>query len=82
MGDVLLDHAMAHQQEAENHIPMIESSWLQCLEIGEHTALEGSLQGRGSWLAAHNLAGFYEATGRTDEAQQYREMSARLRGAR
>lgn len=82
MGDVLLDHAMAHQQEAENLIPMIESSWLQCLEIGENSALEGSLQGRGSWLAAHNLAGFYEATGRTDEAQQYREMSARLKGAR
>ena len=35
---------------------MIESSWLKALDIGEQPQLQDTVRGRGSFLAAHNLA--------------------------
>ena len=64
VGDLLLDWACAQPQRAVELLPMIEASWQRCLEIGERPDLEGSVRGRGSFLAAANLAVLYEGTGR------------------
>ena len=56
LGDLLLDWATEEPTRAGELLPMIESAWLRCLEIGERPDLEGSVAGRGSALAARNLA--------------------------
>jgi hypothetical protein len=58
LGDVLLDHAVAHPEQASDLLPMIQSAWTQCLAIGENPTLEGSVQGRGSTLAIQQLTHF------------------------
>ena len=72
LGDLLLDWATEEPARAGELLPMIESAWLRCLEIGERPDLEGSVAGRGSALAARNLAVLYEGTGRAIEALRYR----------
>ncbi|HET6970534.1 MAG TPA: hypothetical protein VFH92_05360, partial [Phenylobacterium sp.] len=57
-------------------LPIVESAWKRCLEIGEQPGLEGAVAGRGGRLAAHNLAVFYETLGRADEAARYRALAA------
>lgn len=76
VGDLLLDLALAQPKRAEALLPLIEGSWLKCLEIGDRPGLPGSVLGSGSFLAARNLAGFYESTGRLERAQEYRALSA------
>jgi tetratricopeptide (TPR) repeat protein len=76
VGDVLLDWACEQPDRAQSLLPMIESSWLRSLEIGERPDLEGAVQGRGSYLAAGNLAVFYDGLGRIEEAQRYRDLAA------
>jgi tetratricopeptide (TPR) repeat protein len=56
LGDLLLDWAAEEPQRAAELLPMIEASWQRCLAIGENPALEGAVAGRGSHLAAYNLA--------------------------
>ncbi len=73
LGDLLLDWATEEPTRAGELLPMIESAWLRCLEIGERPDLEGSVAGRGSALAARNLAVLYEGTGRAIEALRYRQ---------
>ena len=73
LGDLLLDWAAEEPARASELLPMVESSWLRCLEIGERPDLEGSVAGRGSSLAARNLAVLYEGTGRAIEALKYRQ---------
>ena len=73
LGDLLLDWATEEPTRAGDLLPMIESAWLRCLQIGESPDLEGSVAGRGSALAARNLAVLYEGTGRAIEALRYRQ---------
>jgi len=75
VGDLLLDWACEQPERSETLLPMIEASWQRCLEIGERPDLEGAVQGRGSHLAATNLAVFYEGTGQPHEARRYRKMA-------
>ncbi|MET0384045.1 MAG: glycosyltransferase [Burkholderiaceae bacterium] len=77
LGDLLLDWATEEPVRAGELLPMIESAWLRCLEIGERPDLEGSVAGRGSALAARNLAVLYEGTGRAIEALRYRQAGSR-----
>ncbi|MEH0168678.1 glycosyltransferase [Roseateles microcysteis] len=72
LGDVLLDCAADAPEQAPGLIPMIEQAWLRCLELGEHPELPGAVAGRGSHLAAHNLALLFDGTGRDEEARQLR----------
>ena len=72
LGDLLLDWATEQPERAGELLPMIESAWLRCLEIGERPDLEGAVAGRGSVLAASNLAVLYEGTGRADDAARMR----------
>lgn len=72
LGDLLLDCAADQPERADGLVPMIEQAWLRCLELGERPDLPGAVAGRGSHLAAHNLALLLEGTGRAVEAQQWR----------
>jgi tetratricopeptide (TPR) repeat protein len=80
LGDLMLDWAIQNPDKALNEIlPVVEASWLKCLEIGEQPDLPGSVSGRGSHLAAHNLAVFYESLGNTDQARWFREKAESLK---
>lgn len=81
LGDLLLDWAAERPARAHELLPMIESSWLQCLAIGENEGLEGTVQGRGSFLAAHNLAAFHASLGHPSQAAHFEQMARELRSA-
>ena len=73
LGDLLLDWATEEPARAGELLPMIESAWLRCLEIGERPDLEGSVTGRGSTLAARNLVVLYEGTGQVLKAMKLKQ---------
>jgi len=73
LGDLLLDLAADDPARAEDLLPMIEQAWRQCLALGERPEQAGAVAGRGSYLAAHNLALVLEGTGRADEARALRQ---------
>lgn len=75
LGDLLLDWAASQPERADELLPMIESAWQRCLAIGERPELEGAVAGRGSHLAAHNLALLYESLGREDDAAECRRLA-------
>lgn len=72
VGDLLLDLAASQPRQAAELLPMIESAWRRCLELGERPDQAGAVAGRGSYLAAHNLALVLEGTGRDAEAAALR----------
>lgn len=56
LGNLLLDRAMSDPVQALGHwLPLAAQAWERCLAIGERPDLEGSVHGRGSRLAQHNL---------------------------
>lgn len=79
LGDVLLDWASLNPASAFEHwLPLAEASWLKCLALGEtgdRPALAGAVAGRGSHLAAHNLAVLYDGIGDTAQAAHYRTLA-------
>lgn len=81
LGDLLLDWALAEPARAAELLPMIEASWLRAIEIGERPELPDSVRGRGSFLAAHNLAAFHASLGQEAQAQAWRERAAAWRAA-
>ncbi len=81
LGDVLLDWAASDPARAMSLVPLIESSWQRALELGERPDLPDSVRGRGSWLAAHNLAVLHEGLGRVEQAQAWRGRAAQMRAA-
>jgi len=81
LGDLLLDQALADPARAAELLPLIESSWQRAVTIGERPDLPDSVRGRGSFLAAHNLAAFYASLGRAAEAELWRARSAAWREA-
>jgi Glycosyl transferase family 2 len=81
LGDLLLDWALAEPARGHELLPMIEASWQRALAIGENPALHDSVRGRGSFLAAHNLAALHESLGRADQARYWREREQALRAA-
>lgn len=76
LGDVLLDWAADEPARAGELIPTIESAWQHCLALGEQPDLEGSVAGRGSHLAAINLALLYDLLGRPADAAHCRTLAA------
>jgi len=79
LGDLLLDWAVAQPRQAPALLPMIESSWRRALHIGENPALQDTVRGRGSFLAAHNLAALFDGLGDAVSARRWREQAARMR---
>ncbi len=82
LGDLLLDWAASEPARGAALLPMIESSWLQALAIGESAALNDTVRGRGSYLAAHNLAVLHASLGHEAQALSWRERERVLRHAR
>ncbi|ALK98507.1 hypothetical protein AB595_06210 [Massilia sp. WF1] len=76
LGDLLLDWTVHNPAAADELLPMVEASFLRCLEIGDQPELDGSVHGRGSHLAAHNLAVLYEGLGDSAQAARYRGLAA------
>lgn len=64
----------------EQLLPVVESAWLKCLQIGERPDLNNSIEGSGSYRAAANLANFYKILDFPDEAASYARLSADMRG--
>jgi hypothetical protein len=57
LGNLVLDLAVAHPERAHAELlPLAQACWERCLAIGETPWLQDSVAGRGSFLAAHNLA--------------------------
>lgn len=81
MGDVFLDCALHDSTRVHELLPMIEFCWQRAIEIGDTPDLPDSVMGRGSFLAAHNLAVFHEALGHTAEARKWQEKSATMRSS-
>lgn len=80
IGDLYLEAASREPDRALDHfLPVVELAWKRCLEIGERPDLDGAVAGRGGYMAAHNLAAFYETLGKTEEAAEYQALAGRLR---
>jgi hypothetical protein len=74
-GDMLLDAAIADPAHAVSLLAEIEASWMRCLEIGERPELEGAVEGRGSFLAAHNLSVLHSLQGHAEAAERFRALA-------
>ena len=79
LGDLFLEWAAAQPARATELVPMIESSWLRALEIGEQPQLHDTVRGRGSFLAAHNLSVLHAGLGHDAEAARWSERASLLR---
>jgi glycosyltransferase involved in cell wall biosynthesis len=80
MGDLYLEVASREPDKAmTDHLPLVEYAWRRCLDIGETEGLDGAVAGRGSHMAAHNLAVLYGTLGRKDLEAQYAQMAEGMR---
>ena len=58
-----------------------DSGLAQYLQLREERPdLDGAVAGRGGYMAAHNLAVFYETLGQAGPAADYRALAEKLRG--
>ncbi len=60
----------------QNYLPLIEKSYLKCLEIGEVPLHQGEY-GCGSFKALYNLGTWYEASGNLELSRRYYELSGK-----
>lgn len=72
IGDLMLDWAANAPDKALQLLDLAERAWRRCLEIGERPDQSSGVEGRGSHLAAFNLALILEGTGRLEEARGLR----------
>jgi hypothetical protein len=72
VGDLMLDWTATAPHRAPALLEHAERAWRRCLEIGERPDQPGAVHGRGSNLAAFNLALVLEGTGRAAEAADLR----------
>lgn len=70
-----LEAAFNNQNDYGGLLPLIPDSYLLCLEIGEDESIDRII-GTGSYLAAYNLASFYEATADSKSACYYYRLAA------
>ncbi|KIQ95156.1 SPBc2 prophage-derived glycosyltransferase SunS [Anoxybacillus thermarum] len=70
-----MDAIFYHMNQYVHLFPMIEKSFIRCLQIGE-TDQYDRVRGTGSFLAAYNLGVFYETTGQMERAIHFYEQSA------
>lgn len=79
LGDLLLDWAANEPARGSELVPIVEAAWQRALAIGERPDLPDSVHGRGSFLAAHNLAVLYEGLGDGQQARRWRERERAMR---
>lgn len=63
LGDLMLDWAAHEPEHGAERLAVARQAWQQALAIGERPDQIGAVPGRGSWLAAHNLAVVLEGLG-------------------
>lgn len=71
LGNLYLDFAISEPKKGKALLSNIETCWLNCLTIGEVSGVNGAVGGRGSYLAAHNLAAFYQSLGQQEKYLYY-----------
>jgi glycosyltransferase involved in cell wall biosynthesis len=81
LGDLLLDWAAHEPARGAALVPLIESAWQRAVAIGERPDLPDSVHGRGSFLAAHNLAVLYAGLCRAEQAAHWRLRELEMRAA-
>lgn len=79
LGDLLLDWAAQEPARGAGLVPLIESAWQRAVAIGERPELPDSVHGRGSFLAAHNLAVLYEGLRDAERARHWQERERAMR---
>jgi len=80
VGYLYLDAAAQDPSRAREHfLPVAESAWRRCLEIGDRPDLEGSISGTGSYIAAQNLAVYHQNLGDPQTAAEFEALAERLR---
>lgn len=83
LGDLYLECAsQAPERALDEFLPVVESAWKRCLEIGEKPDLDGAVAGRGGHMAARNLAVFYGTLGQAAQAAKYDALADRLKTGR
>jgi glycosyltransferase involved in cell wall biosynthesis len=82
LGDVLLDWAAHDPARGATLVPLIESAWKRAVAIGERPELPDSVQGRGSYLAAHNLAVLYDGLRDAERSRHWRQREQAMRANR
>lgn len=73
IGDLLLDWAASDPSQAAQLLPHAIDAFLNCLNIGEKPGVSGAVAGRGSYLAAYNLALLYDVVGQIEKAREVRQ---------
>ncbi|CAJ0809398.1 glycosyltransferase [Ralstonia flaminis] len=84
LGLVLVDAAVKHPEHASTQwLPLAEQAFCRCLEIGDQAGMDGSVVGRGSFLAAQQLATVYQmqANELARKSEQYLALSKQMQGA-
>ena len=80
MGNLFLNMGGAHPEEAMSKwLPMAESAWMKCLEIGECPSSDSYSIGFGSFLAAKNIAVIYGVLGNTNQENKYLQLAEKLK---
>ncbi len=82
LGLVLLDAAAKHPDEAATQwLPLAEQIFNRCLEIGDQPEMDGSVIGRGSFLAAQQLAIVYQMQSQAlaRKSEHYLTLSKQMR---
>lgn len=79
LGNLFLDKALADPAQAlALWLPEAIRAWQCCLAIGDQPELEGSMQGRGSYLAAFNLQVVFDLLGEPSQALHYQTVGDRF----
>lgn len=84
LGLVLLDAAAKHPDDAgARWLPLAEQVFNRCLEIGDQPEMDGSVIGRGSFLAAQQLAIVYQMQSHAlaRKSEHYLTLSKQLQDA-
>ena len=72
LGDLMLDWAAHEPEHGAERLAVAQQAWQQALAISERPDQIGAVPGRGSWLAAHNLAVVLAVLGDTAAAAALR----------
>lgn len=81
VGDLMLDWALSRPAQAAGLLHRAEASWQRALQVGENPHLPDRVPGRGSWLAAHNLAVLYGGLGDAARAGHWQQQARQMRVA-
>lgn len=72
-GSFYLELVLSNAEKYIDYLPLIEQCYLACLEIGSASVAKEI--GTASYLAAYNLASFYQVSGQTEKARHYYQMA-------